>query len=67
MMRRSTAMMRVSQIEEALREILGPQAHERAKETGFIQRKREEGRTGSNVLQTVVFGWLAKGDATLGQ
>jgi hypothetical protein len=67
MMRRSTAMMSVSQIEEALREILGPQANELAKETGFIQRKREEGITGSNFLQTVVFGWLAKGDATLGQ
>lgn len=60
-------MMSVSQIEEALREILGPEANELAKKTGFVQRERKEGITGSNFLQTVVFGWLAKGNATLGQ
>ena len=60
-------MMSVSQIEEALRELLGPEANERAKKTGFVQRERKEGITGSNFLQTVVFGWLAKGNATLGQ
>src|SRR5947199_1055202 len=67
MMRRSIAMMSVSQMEEALREILGPEANELAKKTGFIQRERKEGITGSNFAQTVVFGWLAKGNATLGQ
>jgi Transposase DDE domain len=60
-------MMSVSQIEEALREILGPEANELAKKTGFVQRERKEGITGSNFVQTVVFGWLAKGNATLGQ
>ncbi len=60
-------MMSVSQMEEALREIMGPQADELAKKTGFIQRERKEGITGSNFLQTLVFGWLTKGNATLGQ
>ena len=59
-------MMSVSQIEEGLREILGPEADELAKETGFVQRQREGGVTGSNFVQTLVFGWLALGDATLG-
>ena len=36
-------MMSVSQIEEGLREILGPEADELAKETGFVQRQREGG------------------------
>jgi hypothetical protein len=57
----------VSQIEEALREILGPEADERARQVGFVQRKRVDGVTGSNFVQTLVFEWLAKGDATLGQ
>lgn len=60
-------MMSVSQIEEALREILGPETDELAKKMGFIQRERQNGVTGSNFVQTLVFGWLAKGDATLGQ
>lgn len=60
-------MMSVSQIEEALRELLGSQVNELAKKTGFIQRERKEGVTGSNFVQTLVFGWLAKGNATLGQ
>jgi hypothetical protein len=60
-------MMSISQIEEALREILGPETNELAKKTGFIQRERKNGITGSNFVQTLVFGWLAKGDATLGQ
>jgi hypothetical protein len=67
MMRRSIAMMSVSQIEEALREIMGAQADELAKKTGFIRRKRKEGITGSNFVQILVFGWLAKGNATVGQ
>jgi Transposase DDE domain len=66
-MRGSMVMMSVSQIEEALREIMGSQADELAKKTGFIQRKRKEGITGSNFVQTLVFGWLAKGNATVGQ
>src|SRR5215471_1431315 len=66
MTRRSIPMMSVSQIEEALREILGPDADELAKRIGFVQRKREGGVTGSNFVQTLVFGWLAKGDATVG-
>jgi hypothetical protein len=40
MVRRNITMMSVSQIEEALREILGPQANELAKKTGFIRRER---------------------------
>ncbi len=60
-------MMSVSQFEEALREIMGPQANELAKKTGFVRRERKEGVTGSNFVQTLVFGWLSKGDATLGQ
>jgi hypothetical protein len=60
-------MMSVSQIEEALREIMGPQANELAKKTGFIRRERTRGITGSNFVQTLVFGWLSKGNATLGQ
>lgn len=60
-------MMSVSQIEEALREIMGPEIDELAKRTGFVQRERKGGITGSNFVQTLVFGWLAKGDATLGQ
>jgi hypothetical protein len=60
-------MMSVSQMEEALREILGPEADEQAKKIGFIQRERKDGITGSNFVQTLVFGWLSKGNATLGQ
>src|SRR5262249_7341513 len=67
MMRRSIAMMSVSQMEEALREIMGPEANELAKKTGFVQRERKEGITGRNFIQTLVFGWLTKGNATLGQ
>src|SRR6478672_153999 len=67
MTRRNPTLMSVSQIEKALREIMGPEANELAKETGFIQRERSGGITGSNFLQTLVFGWLAKGNATLGQ
>ncbi|BCL79997.1 hypothetical protein ccbrp13_24620 [Ktedonobacteria bacterium brp13] len=60
-------MMSVSQIEEALREIMGPQADELAKKTGFMRRKRKGGVAGSNFVQTLVFGWLAKGNVTVGQ
>ncbi len=60
-------MMSVSQIEEALREIMGSQADELAKKTGFIRRKREEGITGSNFVQTLVFGWISKVNEALGQ
>jgi hypothetical protein len=65
--RRSIAKMSVSQMEEALREIMGPETDELAKKTGFVQRERKGGITGSNFVQSLVFGWLAKGDATLGQ
>jgi hypothetical protein len=60
-------MISVTQIEEALREIMGSQADELAKKSGFVQRERKGGVTGSNFVQTLVFAWLAKGDATLGQ
>lgn len=45
--------------------MLGPVANQLGKETGFIKRVRKF--AGSTFAQTLVFGWLANGEASLGE
>ncbi len=56
-------MISVSQIGEALEQVLEKDAKRIAREIGFV--KRERNLNGADFVQTVVFGWLEKGDASL--
>lgn len=56
-------MENVSQVEQELKRILEERANVLARETGCIQRQRKFG--GADLLQTLVFGWLAHPDASL--
>lgn len=58
-------MQSVSQIETHLKQILEEYACVLARQTGCIQRERKF--TGADLLQTLVFGWLAHPDASLEQ
>ena len=53
----------VTDIAEAMQEVLTKRADELARETGFIKRQRK--MTGSGFVQALVFGWLAEGEARL--
>lgn len=53
----------VSQIAEALQQILNEQANILAKETKFIQREREV--KGSDFAQALIFGWLQEPGVTV--
>jgi hypothetical protein len=50
-------MTSVSQVEQSLKYILEERATVLARETGCIQRQRKF--SGADLLQTLVFGWLA--------
>ena len=50
-------MQSVSQVETSLKTIMEERAQVLARETGCIQRKRKF--NGADLLQTLVFGWLA--------
>src|SRR5882672_10225287 len=56
-------MISVSQIGEVLEQVLEKDAKRIAREIGFV--KRERNLNGADFVQTVVFGWLEKGDASL--
>jgi hypothetical protein len=56
-------MISVSQIQEALEQVLEKDANHLAREIGFV--KRERNLSGADFVQTVVFGWLEQGDASL--
>src|SRR5260370_11456545 len=56
-------MRSVTQLAEALREILEEEANELAKETGFVQRERII--NGADFAQTLIFGWLEEPEITL--
>lgn len=56
-------MTMVTDIAEAMQEVLSKRADELARETGFIKRQRE--MTGSGFVQALVFGWLAESESRL--
>lgn len=56
-------MSSVSQIVQALEELLNERANILAKETGFIQRVRTF--TGADFAQAMIFGWLQESEVTL--
>src|SRR4051794_28917314 len=58
-------MQSVSQVETSLKTIMEERAQVLARETGCIQRKRKF--TGADLLQTLVFGWLAHPKSSLEQ
>ena len=53
----------ITQVSQAMQQVLIETATKAAGETGFIQRQVKV--TGANFCQTVVFGWLADPEATL--
>ena len=56
-------MKRLTQIAEALQELLTEEANRIGRESGFIRRERK--LSGASFVQTLVFGWMAKGDSTM--
>lgn len=56
-------MQTVTQIADAMQYILSERANELGRSTGFIQRQRK--LTGATFCQSLVFGWLAKSDASM--
>ena len=56
-------MSSVSQVERSLKHILEERANVLARETGCIERQRKFG--GADLLQTLVFGWLAHPEGSL--
>ena len=58
-------MPSVSQIEEQLTYVMEERARILARETGCVQRERKF--TGADLLQTLVFGWLAHPESSLEQ
>jgi len=53
----------ISDVAEAMQTILTERADQLARELGVIKRERKV--TGSSLVQSLVFGWLAESDATL--
>ena len=53
----------IPEVAEAMQKVLTQVADRAAHETGFIKRLRKI--NGANFVQTLVFGWLSKPDATL--
>ena len=58
-------MATVTQVSQSMQKILVERAEQCAEETGFIERKRK--LTGASFVQTLVFGWLGNGDASLSE
>jgi hypothetical protein len=56
-------MTSVSQVERALKHILEERANVLARETGCVKRQRKF--NGADLLQTLVFGWLAHPEGSL--
>ncbi len=56
-------MSTVTQVRQALQEILTEEADELARQTGFVQRERKF--SGATFVQSLLFGWMANPDASL--
>ena len=56
-------MSNVSQIAQALQEILNERVEALAKETKFIQRVRQI--SGADFAQALIFGWLQEPEVTV--
>jgi hypothetical protein len=56
-------MISIPQIQEALDQVLEKDAKRIAREIGFV--KRERNLSGADFVQSLVFGWLEKGDASM--
>ena len=56
-------MTSIKQVGRAMQRILGQQADEAARKTGFVQRESKLG--GAEFVQTFVLGWLSNPQATL--
>ena len=57
-------MNSVTQVTESVRQILEEEANVLAIKSGFIQRERV--LSGADFAQTLIFGWLAEPEITLG-
>lgn len=58
-------MVTITRVAEAMQKVLGETADKLGKESQFIKRERK--LTGSIFAQTLVFGWLANGNSSLGE
>ena len=58
-------MTTLAQVADSIQSTLGPTAERSARETGFVQRQSK--LSGAQWVQTLVFGWQANPDASLGQ
>jgi hypothetical protein len=58
-------MAKIPQLAAIIQEVLGAEAEQAAQASGFIKRKRA--LSGSSFVQSMVFGWLANGDASLSE
>ena len=56
-------MTTIAQVVTTMQTVLGSVADAAARETGLVQRASK--LTGAKFVQTLVWGWLAKGDSTL--
>lgn len=56
-------MVTIARVAEAMQTVLGETADQLGRETEFIKRERKF--TGATFAQTLVFGWLANGQASL--
>lgn len=56
-------MTSIKQVGQAMQRILGKEADDAARETGFVQRESKLG--GAEFVQTLVFGWMSNPQATL--
>jgi hypothetical protein len=58
-------MVTIARVAQTMQSVLGEIANELGRETGFIKRERKF--SGAKFVQTLVFGWLANGKASLGE
>ncbi|MBZ0282348.1 MAG: hypothetical protein K8L97_16520 [Anaerolineae bacterium] len=56
-------METLTRVAESLQYLLTEEADRIGRESGFIQRQRK--LSGASFVQTLVFGWMAKGDSTM--
>ena len=56
-------MKTLTQVAETMQHLLTEVADRIGRESGFVQRQRK--LSGGSFVQTLVFGWLAKGDSTM--
>ena len=56
-------MKTLTQIAGTMQHLLTEVADRLGRESGFIQRQRK--LSGASFVQTLVFGWMAKGDSTM--